>query len=120
MSCFIVVFFFNDTATTEIYTLSLHDALPICGERDGEDDRDQHDVPAGECTVRHVFLPAVGCRRGTLAPVGGGTRPARTGPRGWCRRSVREVTPCTGSPGSGTTPALADGARSSAGVTVVG
>src|SRR3712207_7695891 len=28
-------FFFNDTATTEIYTLSLHDALPIC-EEDGE------------------------------------------------------------------------------------
>src|SRR5258708_6968328 len=27
--CFIF-FFFNDTATTEIYTLSLHDALPIC------------------------------------------------------------------------------------------
>src|SRR2546427_7088516 len=26
---FPVVFFFNDTATTEIYTLSLHDALPI-------------------------------------------------------------------------------------------
>src|SRR3712207_7298001 len=25
----IVLFFFNDTATTEIYTLSLHDALPI-------------------------------------------------------------------------------------------
>src|SRR3712207_7547096 len=25
----ILVFFFNDTATTEIYTLSLHDALPI-------------------------------------------------------------------------------------------
>src|ERR1051326_8703205 len=27
---FLVFFFFNDTATTEIYTLSLHDALPIC------------------------------------------------------------------------------------------
>src|ERR1019366_8423443 len=27
---FFFVFFFNDTATTEIYTLSLHDALPIC------------------------------------------------------------------------------------------
>src|SRR2546425_3699752 len=27
-------FFFNDTATTEIYTLSLHDALPISGRRD--------------------------------------------------------------------------------------
>ena len=26
---FLIVFFFNDTATTEIYTLSLHDALPI-------------------------------------------------------------------------------------------
>ena len=25
----IIFFFFNDTATTEIYTLSLHDALPI-------------------------------------------------------------------------------------------
>src|SRR2546426_8203469 len=25
-------FFFNDTATTEIYTLSLHDALPICSK----------------------------------------------------------------------------------------
>src|SRR5476649_3019153 len=27
---FFCFFFFNDTATTEIYTLSLHDALPIC------------------------------------------------------------------------------------------
>src|SRR3712207_6934168 len=31
-------FFFNDTATTEIYTLSLHDALPIC-RRGGEPGR---------------------------------------------------------------------------------
>src|SRR6266705_5359311 len=29
-SFFFFFFFFNDTATTEIYTLSLHDALPIC------------------------------------------------------------------------------------------
>src|SRR6266576_7275607 len=27
--CVLFFFFFNDTATTEIYTLSLHDALPI-------------------------------------------------------------------------------------------
>src|SRR3712207_472018 len=27
-----ILFFFNDTATTEIYTLSLHDALPISGD----------------------------------------------------------------------------------------
>src|SRR5258708_10254100 len=30
----LLFFFFNDTATTEIYTLSLHDALPICHDRD--------------------------------------------------------------------------------------
>src|SRR6266571_8765354 len=34
---FSCVFFFNDTATTEIYTLSLHDALPISGHA-GPDD----------------------------------------------------------------------------------
>src|SRR2546430_4805868 len=33
-------FFFNDTATTEIYTLSLHDALPICGRAT----RDHHHI----------------------------------------------------------------------------
>src|SRR5260221_11559226 len=30
-SLYLCFFFFNDTATTEIYTLSLHDALPISG-----------------------------------------------------------------------------------------
>src|SRR3712207_7748970 len=35
-----IFFFFNDTATTEIYTLSLHDALPICS--------------AGEVTARRI------------------------------------------------------------------
>src|SRR6266478_1740959 len=30
---FVSVFFFNDAATTEIYTLSLHDALPTCSAR---------------------------------------------------------------------------------------
>src|SRR3712207_8407140 len=30
---FSLIFFFNDTATTEIYTLSLHDALPISLDR---------------------------------------------------------------------------------------
>src|SRR5258706_12212291 len=42
-SSFFFFFFFNDTATTEIYTLSLHDALPIClrtqvGQRGERDD----------------------------------------------------------------------------------
>src|SRR6266487_2226844 len=40
-----VVFFFNDTATTEIYTLSLHDALPISWWR--ADVTGQYGLPAG-------------------------------------------------------------------------
>src|SRR5881296_997390 len=46
--CLFFFFFFNDTATTEIYTLlytlSLHDALPVPAERVG-DPRD-HELPA--------------------------------------------------------------------------
>src|SRR3712207_8793638 len=41
----IFVFFFNDTATTEIYTLSLHDALPISR-------LDRHRCPARRHDVR--------------------------------------------------------------------
>src|SRR3712207_9439056 len=38
MSYYLVFFFFNDTATTEIYTLSLHDALPdLTKNRQGPD-----------------------------------------------------------------------------------
>src|SRR5256885_13239124 len=40
-------FFFNDTATTEIYTLSLHDALPIYRARPGR---------GGDCRRRHAAL----------------------------------------------------------------
>src|SRR3989441_6862780 len=39
LSPFSFFFFFNDTATTEIYTLSLHDALPIVFDPEGEDVR---------------------------------------------------------------------------------
>src|SRR2546428_8772452 len=49
-----VFFFFNDTATTEIYTLSLHDALPIyrrTGRLIGE-----HDVEGGaDVLTAHVL-----------------------------------------------------------------
>src|SRR5438270_7047828 len=38
--CGIFSFFFNDTATTDIYTLSLHDALPISAADKGKDTRD--------------------------------------------------------------------------------
>src|SRR5256885_8207895 len=40
-------FFFNDTATTEIYTLSLHDALPISADKKAGDDQK-------ETTCRHL------------------------------------------------------------------
>src|SRR6266511_6259566 len=40
-------FFFNDTATTEIYTLSLHDALPIAPMECF------HDVPGGRVLCSH-------------------------------------------------------------------
>src|SRR2546422_4930577 len=56
-------FFFNDTATTEIYTLSLHDALPICqrlghGHRAGIARQDLRAVHAGrrDARARHVAL----------------------------------------------------------------
>src|SRR3712207_7049319 len=51
-------FFFNDTATTEIYTLSLHDALPICGRHEpvGEDGADV--APGGGAGLPHLQLGA--------------------------------------------------------------
>src|SRR2546422_9640835 len=47
---YLFFFFFNDTATTEIYTLSLHDALPILG-RDRERD---HRHPPAEIPERQI------------------------------------------------------------------
>src|SRR3712207_8218933 len=57
-------FFFNDTATTEIYTLSLHDALPISS--------------CGQCRLHHP----VGAVRGPVLDLRSGERSAdrrRTG-----------------------------------------
>src|SRR6202041_4039791 len=44
------VFFFNDTATTEIYTLSLHDALPISVASDVVPDVTMCSAPLGWAT----------------------------------------------------------------------
>src|SRR6266481_1521330 len=55
-SLFAFFFFFNDTATTEIYTLSLHDALPICPPS----------PPDRRTTSRHWPSPA--SRRETWRP----------------------------------------------------
>src|SRR5439155_24516057 len=47
-------FFFHDTATTEIYTLSLHDALPIYDDKggEGEEGPDRAEAEHQERTVR--------------------------------------------------------------------
>src|SRR6266496_6795972 len=49
---FFFFFFFNDTATTEIYTLSLHDALPILGSLATV--RDMSGASAGSARARRV------------------------------------------------------------------
>src|SRR2546430_7126414 len=50
-------FFFNDTATTEIYTLSLHDALPISANESAQDKTPKHLDCLNELIVTH----AAGC-----------------------------------------------------------
>src|SRR3712207_8801110 len=61
-----VFFFFNDTATTEIYTLSLHDALPISGGP-GRVRRAAagHSIRWAETALGH----SVGALRGATHPV---------------------------------------------------
>src|SRR5947199_3537307 len=48
--CRSLFFFLNDTAPTEIYTLSLHDALPISSARRGDPARDRRMEASGEAT----------------------------------------------------------------------
>src|SRR2546430_15406087 len=52
MILIVIFFFFNDTATTEIYTLSLHDALPICWYPD----LTYHDPPPEGVSMQDWYL----------------------------------------------------------------
>src|SRR2546429_1760323 len=47
-------FFFNDTATTEIYTLSLHDALPIYHAVELSDGDSLLEAATGNCVRQHL------------------------------------------------------------------
>src|SRR6267142_6782461 len=94
-------FFFNDTATTEIYTLSLHDALPIssrpaggCDRRllpqmpaDHEPRRRQHDRRRGEeGPLQHLHVRApVPARATPRQPPQGPEQAVRRGPEGYRR-----------------------------------
>src|SRR3712207_6996467 len=51
----VVLFFFNDTATTEIYTLSLHDALPILRAGEGPE-------AAVACALAQLAGPGLGAQ----------------------------------------------------------
>src|SRR3989449_11331079 len=62
LTCLSFFFFFNDTATTEIYTLSLHDALPIvAGKTIGIDSQYIHvagiKIPTAVLALLPVTLP---------------------------------------------------------------
>src|SRR2546427_7985434 len=53
---FSLFFFFNDTATTEIYTLSLHDALPIYPDESRRETRDRSQVVPTDLPGRDLVL----------------------------------------------------------------
>src|SRR2546429_6945162 len=57
----LLFFFFNDTATTEIYTLSLHDALPICA-------RSRRAGPLSPFRISGRFTPAASASNTSLGP----------------------------------------------------
>src|SRR2546422_6851005 len=79
-----MLFFFNDTATTEIYTLSLHDALPICDPRARRRQRPGPSEAAGGASRR-----AARSRRGAA-----GRRPVqlRSAPRPEGARSEEDTS----------------------------
>src|SRR3712207_7780854 len=60
--CGVAFFFFNDTATTEIYTLSLHDALPISSRASSDGSRPSR---RDRAATRPRRPPASGCSRST-------------------------------------------------------
>src|SRR5256885_3689179 len=67
---FFFFFFFNDTATTEIYTLSLHDALPIWAPRAPATSRTSSTSPPSCSTRESRCSPPSAASRRT-----GGSRP---------------------------------------------
>src|SRR6266850_3849467 len=89
MFCFFF-FFFNDTATTEIYTLSLHDALPISASR-AHPRRDRvRPLPPPWALARCGRTVDDALRDGARSCVRGndarGPRHARAAPGGGCAR----------------------------------
>src|SRR6266540_7312276 len=99
-SIFLFFFFFNDTATTEIYTLSLHDALPISldGAQRLEAAGRRGDLEAGVAQARREQLQDVGLVLDHQEPRLRLPLPVRRG-----RRTHRDLLAST-LPGHGRTP----------------
>src|SRR5215813_14907788 len=83
---FFFFFFFNDTATTEIYTLSLHDALPIRSagseQCDGEQGHQPHRTPSsatGSSPASYLGEVFSAVAAGTRAQTTGALREACSG-----------------------------------------
>src|SRR5690606_41399191 len=79
--CFVIFFFFHATATTEIYTLSLHDALPIYRQGSPGPCGGAHQAEpgcpdaAGGCTgADHAALALRSARRGLSGSEGRGAQ----------------------------------------------
>src|SRR2546422_9712424 len=86
-------FFFNDTATTEIYTLSLHDALPICGRAHRHDARVPAGIQGGESPDSGARLERRGAAR--VCPVPASSRTAgASGPAGGDSAGISGAVRC--------------------------
>src|SRR3989449_8150779 len=87
LACFTVVFFFfNDTATTEIYTLSLHDALPICSTTRSRPRSPTSSIRARPCAICSPPRAASSSRPSSWGACA--SRPAAA-----CARAGRRPTP---------------------------
>src|SRR5256885_13257619 len=75
LSLLLFFFFFNDTATTEIYTLSLHDALPICMRLNGQR------VPRGMASIFPGRRPCPCCYESINCSLPARARPDRKSTR---------------------------------------
>src|SRR5207249_10733874 len=85
-SPFLFVFFFHDSAPTEIYTLSLHDALPIW-----------HQTSRGSSTWDDLMRDLVAPRDGKRTAASFGTHPERARSARACAPTGRTLEPSAGS-----------------------
>src|SRR5712664_4370651 len=78
--CFLFFFFFNDTATTEIYPLSLHDALPISAAA-------RRLRTSGPCGRPSIASPPSGDRKSTRL----NSRHDQTSYAGFCLKKKKKL-----------------------------